>query len=44
MKNLTPEEQALIDTVELAVDWNLPVPDEDYKKYLELTGSEKRVG
>lgn len=40
MKNPTPEEQGLIDAVELAVDWNLPVPEEDYKKYLELTDSE----
>lgn len=40
MKNLTPEEQGLVDTVELAVDWNLPVPDSEYKKYLELTDSE----
>lgn len=37
---VTPEEQGLIDTVELAVDWNLPVPETEYKKYLELTGSE----
>lgn len=40
MKNPTPEEQGLIDTAELAVDWNLPIPESEYKKYLELTGSE----
>lgn len=40
MTTVTPEEQGLIDAVELAVDWNLPVPEKEYKKYLELTGSE----
>ena len=40
MTTVTPEEQGLIDAVELAVDWNLPIPEAEYKKYLELTGSE----
>ncbi|MEE1504113.1 MAG: hypothetical protein UGF89_07720 [Acutalibacteraceae bacterium] len=40
MRTVTPEEQGLIDAVELAVDWNLPVPEEEYNQYLELTDSE----
>lgn len=35
-EKLTEEEQGFIDVVELALDWSLPVPDEDYKKYEEL--------
>lgn len=35
-EKLTSDEQGLIDVVELALDWNLPVSDEDYKKYEEL--------
>lgn len=37
MKEYTQEEQALIEGVELALDWYMPVPEEDLKKYFELT-------
>ena len=37
MKIYTKEEQAFIDGTELALDWNLSIPEEDYKKYIELT-------
>lgn len=37
LKIFTEAEQALIDGVELARDWQLPIPPEDYAKYLELT-------
>lgn len=30
------DEQGFIDAVELALDWNLPVSDEDYKRYEEI--------
>lgn len=30
------EWQGLIATVELALDWNLPISEEEYEKYLEL--------
>lgn len=33
---MTHEEQAIIDGVELALDWGLPIPEEQYKKYEEL--------
>lgn len=32
---MTREELAIIDGVEPALDWNLPVPEEDLKKYEE---------
>ena len=33
----TREEQAFIDGMELAIDWNLrPIPEENYKRYYEL--------
>ena len=35
-EKLTEEEQGFIDAVELALDWNLPVSDEDYKRYEEI--------
>ena len=35
-KGDTSDEQGFIDVVELALDWNLPISDEDYKKYEEL--------
>ena len=38
IREYTEEEQALIDGVEFARDWNLPIPPEDYQKYIELTG------
>lgn len=33
---MTPEELAFIGGIELAIDWNLPISEEDYKRYLEL--------
>ena len=42
MKNYVQEEQAFIDGLELAMDWNLPIPEEDYEKYCELIN--KREG
>lgn len=38
-KRYTDEEQALIDGVEYAIDYRLPISEEDYKKYLELTSN-----
>ncbi|MBO5828776.1 MAG: hypothetical protein J6R59_10065 [Paludibacteraceae bacterium] len=43
MKNYVQEEQAFIDGVEFAMDWNLPIPEEDYKKYYELTNKREGV-
>ena len=37
MRELTEKEQALIEGVELTLDYGLPVSDEDYEKYVELT-------
>ena len=37
MKKHTREEQAFIEGTELAIDWGLPIPDEDFEKYIELT-------
>ena len=36
MIKLTREEEAFIDGVELAIDWCIPLPKEDYEKYEEL--------
>ena len=43
MKKYTEEEQAFINGTEFAIDWNLPIPDEDYKRYIELIESNKEV-
>ena len=37
IKKFTQEEQSFIDGTEFALDWNLPIPNEDYEKYIELT-------
>ena len=37
MRELTEKEQALIEGVELTLDYGLPVSNEDFKKYIELT-------
>lgn len=36
MKKYTQEELAFIQGTEFAMDWNFPIPDEDYEKYIEL--------
>lgn len=36
MKEFTREERAFIEGTELAIDWGLPISDEDFKKYNEL--------
>lgn len=36
MKEYTQEELAFIQGTELAIDWNLPIPEEDYEKYYKL--------
>lgn len=36
------EEQAFIDGMEFALDWGFEVPEEDYKRYCELTVKEKK--
>lgn len=41
MKKYTKEEQTFIDGTELALDWGLPIPDEDYEKYIELIKDNK---
>ena len=35
-EKLTSDEQGFIDAVELALDWNIPIPKEDYEKYEKL--------
>lgn len=35
-KKFTPEQQGLINTVELAIDWNLDVALEDVEEYHRL--------
>ena len=42
LKEHTQEEQAFIEGTEFALDWNLPIPDEDYKKYIELVEEIKK--
>lgn len=37
MKKFTREELAFIEGTELAIDWNLPIPEEDFERYIELT-------
>lgn len=37
MNKHTQEELAFIDGTEFALDYDLPIPDEDFEKYLELT-------
>lgn len=37
MRELIEEELALIEGIELTLDYGLPVSDEDLKKYIELT-------
>lgn len=37
MRKYTKEERAFIDGTELALDWGLPVPDEDFERYNKLT-------
>lgn len=43
MNKLTKEEQAFIEGIELAIDWNLPIPKEDYEKYCELINKRKET-
>jgi len=38
MGNLTNEERAFIDGIELAIDYMLPITDEDFLRYKLLTG------
>lgn len=35
-KKFTPEQQGLINTVELAIDWNMDVAPEDVEEYHRL--------
>ena len=37
MKKYTKEELAFIDGTEFALDHGLPITDEDFEKYIELT-------
>ena len=37
MKEFTQEELAFIEGTEFALDYGLPIPDEDFEKYIELT-------
>lgn len=37
IKKFTEEELAFIDGTEFALDYGLPIPNEDFEKYLELT-------
>lgn len=39
MKEFTQEEQTFIEGTELALDWGLPIPNEDFEEYIELTKS-----
>ena len=39
MKEYTQEEQSFIEGTELALDWGLSIPDEDFERYVELTKS-----
>ena len=36
MQILTDEEQDIVNTVELAVDWQIPITDELYEEYLRI--------
>lgn len=38
---MTPEELAFIGGIELAMDWNLPIPEEDLKRFYELINREE---
>ena len=42
MKKYTEKELAFIGGTELAIDWNLPIPEEDYEEYLKLIKDESR--
>lgn len=37
MNKYTQEELAFIEGTEFALDYGLPIPDEDFEKYLKLT-------
>lgn len=37
MKEYTEEELAFIEGTEFALDYGLPMPKEDFEKYIELT-------
>ena len=37
MKNYTQEELAFIEGTEFALDYGLPIPKENFEKYIELT-------
>lgn len=39
---MTKEEQALVDAVELALDYNLYVDEKDVQKYKELTSKNEK--
>lgn len=40
---LTPEEENFINVVELAKDWWIPLPEEDYKRYEELIAKRENL-
>ena len=40
---MTPEEEAFIGGIEMAMDWNLPIPEEDLKRFFELINREECV-
>lgn len=35
----TDEEQSFIEGTEFALDWGLPIPNEDFEEYVELTNN-----
>lgn len=39
MREYTQEELVFIEGTEFALDYGLPIPDEDFEKYIELTKS-----
>lgn len=39
MEEYTQDELAFIEGTELALDYGMPIPDEDFEKYIELTRS-----
>lgn len=38
---MTPEELAFIGGIEMAMDWNLPISEEDLKRFFELINREE---
>lgn len=39
---MTPEEEAFIGGIEMAMDWNLPIPEEDLKRFFELINRDSK--